>query len=226
MEAKAMYNFDASQQDELSFRRGDVLVIRNMEDKDWYQAQLGARTGYIPATYVELEKNEWYKGKMSRAEAEMFLMKTNSQGHHVYPDGTFIVRDCESDRNQFSLSVKHGSCPQHFKILSNQDGQYYLWPHKYFTSINELINHHRTNSVARDSRTVILLKDLQEPQAGVQLFEAEHDFHPEAPEEVGFRRGDKIILLEKTDENWWTGQVQSSGEQGLFPRNYVREVKN
>lgn len=57
---------------------------------------------------------------------------------------------------------RHGSCPQHFKILSNQDGQYYLWPHKYFTSINELINHHRTNSVARDSRTVILLKDLQE----------------------------------------------------------------
>lgn len=71
-----------------------------------------------------------------------------------------------------------------------------------------------------------LFSFLFKPQAGVQLFEAEHDFHPEAPEEVGFRRGDKIILLEKTDENWWTGQVQSSGEQGLFPRNYVREVKN
>lgn len=57
------------------------------------------------------------------------------------------------------------------------------------------------------------------------MFEALHDFTPESPEEVEFRRGDKIHLLEKTDENWWTGKVLSTGHQGLFPRNYVKEVK-
>ena len=48
----------------------------------------------------------WYKGKMSRTEAEAFLMRTEASGRFVYQDGTFVVRDCESDKNQFSLSVK------------------------------------------------------------------------------------------------------------------------
>ena len=43
---------------------------------------------------------------MSRTEAEAFLMRTDASGHHVYQDGTFVIRDCESDKNQFSLSVK------------------------------------------------------------------------------------------------------------------------
>lgn len=43
---------------------------------------------------------------MSRTEAESFLMRTDARGQHIYQDGTFVVRDCESDKNQFSLSVK------------------------------------------------------------------------------------------------------------------------
>lgn len=57
---------------------------------------------------------------------------------------------------------RHGSSPQHFKILSNADGQYFLWPNKTFPSINKLIDHHRTVSIAREPRVTILLKDLQE----------------------------------------------------------------
>ncbi|KAK7498529.1 hypothetical protein BaRGS_00010189 [Batillaria attramentaria] len=226
MEAKAIYNFDASQDDELSFRSGDVLKVKSKEDPNWYSAELNGRKGFIPSTYVQMEPHDWYKGKMSRTEAESFLMRTNSSGRHVYADGTFIVRDCESDRNQFSLSVKHGSSPQHFKILCNAEGQYYLWPNSLFPSINKLIDHHRTVSIARDSRVTILLKDLMEQtNKPTDAYEACFDFTPESPEELRFRKGDKIRLLEKTDENWWTGVVQSTGEQGLFPKNYVRELK-
>lgn len=59
-----------------------------------------------------------------------------------------------------------------------------------------------------------------------EMFVAQHDFEPDSPEEVRFRRGDRIQLLEKTDENWWTGLVLSTNEQGLFPRNYVKEVRS
>ena len=60
------------------------------------------------------------------------------------------------------IFFRHGSCPQHFKILSNADGYYYLWPNKTFPSINKLIDHHRTVSIAREPKVTILLKDLQE----------------------------------------------------------------
>lgn len=225
MEAVGKFAFDASQEDELSFRAGDIIKIKSKEDPNWYQAELNGRKGYVPSTYIQLEPHDWYKGKMSRQEAESFLMRTNASGRHVYADGTFIIRDCESDKNQFSLSVKHGSSPQHFKILCNAEGQYYLWPNSLFPSINKLIDHHRTVSIARDSRITILLKDLVEStdRPGQEIVEALYDFNPESPEEVRLRKGDKIRVIEKTDPNWWTGVNLSTNEQGVFPHNYIKK---
>lgn len=223
MEATCLYNFDSTQDDELSFRQGDIVKVKNMEDANWYQAELRGKIGHVPSTYIKMDYHDWYKGKMSRTEAEQQLMRTDSTGRHVYIDGSFLIRDCESDKNQFSLSVKHGSCPQHFKILSNAEGQYYLWPNKTFSSINKLIDYHRNVSIARDSRITILLKDAQEPRIS-DLYEAHYDFEPQSPEEVRFRKGDRIRLIEKTDEHWWTGLVLSTNEQGLFPENYVKPI--
>ena len=45
---------------------------------------------------------------------------------------------------------------QHFKILRDGAGKYFLWLVK-FDSINKLVHHHRDNSVSKEQR--ILLKD-------------------------------------------------------------------
>ncbi|KAL8616978.1 hypothetical protein ACOMHN_041896 [Nucella lapillus] len=224
MEARALYPFDATEEDELSFRRDDIIKIKNVEDQNWFYAEKCGRKGYIPSTYIQMEKHDWYKGKMSRTEAEALLMRSDDTGRNVYPDGAFVVRDCESDKNQFSLSVKHGTCTQHFKILSNADGNYYLWPNKTFPSVNKLIEHHRTVSVAREPHVTILLKDLEEAKPAGKMYEALYDFTRESSEEISFCRGDRIRLVAKKDQNWWTGVVIRSNEKGLFPHNYVKEV--
>lgn len=46
---------------------------------------------------------------------------------------------------------------QHFKVLRDGQGKYYLWCVK-FNSVNEIIDYHRTNSVSRTQ--TILLQDL------------------------------------------------------------------
>ncbi|XP_076460106.1 growth factor receptor-bound protein 2-like [Babylonia areolata] len=226
MEARALYPFDATQDDELSFKRDDTIKVKNVEDKNWFNAELHGKTGFIPSTYIQMEKHDWYQGKMSRTEAEGLLMRKQKTGQCMYQDGAFVVRDCESDKNQFSLSVKHGSGTQHFKILSSAEGKYYLWPNKTFPSINKLIDHHRTVSVAREPRVTILLKDLEEASTSDTLFEALYDFTKGSSDEVSFQRGDHIRLVRKTDENWWTGVVLSSNQEGLFPHNYVREIRH
>ena len=52
---RALYNFDAINQDDLPFRKGDLLEIdsRFLEDDWWMAVHLGNKQkGYIPSNYV------------------------------------------------------------------------------------------------------------------------------------------------------------------------------
>uniref|UniRef100_A0A8C5WGL4 Mitochondrial thiamine pyrophosphate carrier n=1 Tax=Leptobrachium leishanense TaxID=445787 RepID=A0A8C5WGL4_9ANUR len=56
MEAIAKYDFKATADDELSFKRGDVLKVLNEEcDQNWYKAELNGKDGFIPKNYIEMK---------------------------------------------------------------------------------------------------------------------------------------------------------------------------
>ena len=45
------------------------------------------------------------------------------------------------------------------------------------------------------------------------------DFKPQEENELEFKKGEIIQVIEKDDANWWRGRL---GErEGLFPANYV-----
>ena len=52
----------------------------------------------------------WYFGKIKRLEAEKKLLL--GQNEH----GAFLIRDSESRRNDFSLSVKDNDTVKHYRI--------------------------------------------------------------------------------------------------------------
>lgn len=61
-------------------------------------------------TYVETTKQEvflrsWYRGSISRQEAEGLLLKQIG-GRPIYVDGMFLVRDSQATPGELSLSVK------------------------------------------------------------------------------------------------------------------------
>ncbi|CAO3688906.1 unnamed protein product [Umbelopsis ramanniana] len=49
-----------------------------------------------------------------------------------------------------------------------------------------------------------------------------YDFNGEQADDLSFRQGDVITIVEKSDSqnDWWTGKV--GGRQGIFPANYVQ----
>ncbi|KAH9939312.1 uncharacterized protein BXZ73DRAFT_43776 [Epithele typhae] len=50
-----------------------------------------------------------------------------------------------------------------------------------------------------------------------------HDFSPENPDEVSFKVGDQIEVIERDDlygDGWWKGR-NPQGEEGLFPQSYT-----
>ncbi|XP_038227516.1 growth factor receptor-bound protein 2 isoform X1 [Dermochelys coriacea] len=213
MEAIAKYDFKATADDELSFKRGDVLKVLNEEcDQNWYKAELNGKDGFIPKNYIEMKPHPWFFGKIPRAKAEEMLGK---QRH----DGAFLIRESESAPGDFSLSVKFGNDVQHFKVLRDGAGKYFLWVVK-FNSLNELVDYHRSTSVSRNQQ--IFLRDIEQVPQQPTYVQALFDFDPQEEGELGFHRGDFIQVLDNSDPNWWKGACH--GQTGMFPRNYVTPV--
>lgn len=216
MEAIAKHDFAATAEDELSFPKSCKLKILSMEeDRNWYKAELDGREGYIPSNYIEMKMHPWYVSRITRQDAEAMLLERSESADYLQKDGAFLVRPSESSPGDFSLSVKFGDQVQHFKVLRDSAGKYFLWVVK-FDSLNDLVKYHRTASVSRSQ--TIYLQDMFRPKVI-----ANYDFKPHDPEELEMKRGDIITVLDKKDPNWWMGELSRNNKQvrGLFPKTYV-----
>lgn len=50
---RALYRYDAQQNDELTFDEGDLIYILDSSNPDWWKAKCEGRTGLIPSNYVD-----------------------------------------------------------------------------------------------------------------------------------------------------------------------------
>ncbi|XP_061167166.1 nostrin-like isoform X3 [Saccostrea echinata] len=50
---RALYDYDANRNDELTIKHGDVINLYDKQLDDWWQGELQGRVGIFPATYVE-----------------------------------------------------------------------------------------------------------------------------------------------------------------------------
>ncbi|VDN05552.1 unnamed protein product [Thelazia callipaeda] len=242
MEALAEHDFNATAEDELSFRKNQILKVLNKdEDPHWYKAELDGHEGFIPSNYIKMNEHDWsvlsrsfdfifllcykmmchdgvktYLGKISRADAESLLLRSGNC------DGAFLVRQSESSPGDFSISVRFQDSVQHFKVLRDNNGKYYLWVVK-FNSINELIAYHRSASVSR-SHTILLQNMNSLAAQGTHLVQAMFDFKLQEEGELGFKRGDIITVTNREDDNWWEGTL--NGKSGMFPATYVCPFNN
>ncbi|XP_076331048.1 growth factor receptor-bound protein 2 [Tachypleus tridentatus] len=206
MEAISKHDFTATADDELSFCKGQILKVLNVEnDMNWYRAELDGAEGLIPSNYIEMKKHDWYYGRITRADAEKLLLNKH--------EGAFLIRVSESSPGDFSLSVKCGDGVQHFKVLRDSQGKFFLWVVK-FNSLNELVEYHRSASVSRSQD--IKLKDMHPEEFLVQAL---YDFQAQELGELEFRRGDIITVTEHSDSNWWKGEIGS--RRGFFPATYI-----
>lgn len=59
----------------------------------------------------------------------------------------------------FPFFLRFGNDVQHFKVLRDGAGKYFLWVVK-FNSLNELVDYHRSTSVSRNQQ--IFLRDIEQ----------------------------------------------------------------
>ncbi|XP_021252517.1 sorbin and SH3 domain-containing protein 2 isoform X3 [Numida meleagris] len=54
---------------------------------------------------------------------------------------------------------------------------------------------------------------------------AKYNFSADTNVELSLRKGDKVILLKRVDQNWYEGKIPGTSRQGIFPVSYVEVIK-
>lgn len=71
----AMYTYESSEQGDLTFQQGDMILVTK-KDGDWWTGTLGDKSGVFPSNYVRLKDSEvetyWNVIKLSWGKYVLF----------------------------------------------------------------------------------------------------------------------------------------------------------
>ncbi|XP_023648343.1 adapter molecule crk-like isoform X2 [Paramormyrops kingsleyae] len=183
------------------------------------------------------DRESWYWGRLSRQEAVNLL--------HGQRHGVFLVRDSITIPGDYVLSVSENSKVSHYIInsISNsrQSGTGHIAPRfrigdQEFDTLPALLEFYKIHYL--DTTTLIepiskakhpglasanvggAPQRLDEPEYVRALF----DFPGNDDEDLPFRKGDVLRVLEKPEEQWWNAQ-NSEGRTGMIPVPYVEKYR-
>ncbi|XP_028995406.1 src homology 2 domain containing transforming protein D, a [Betta splendens] len=90
--------------------------------------------------FVPLERQVWYHGSLSRADAESLLT--------LCKENSYLVRNSQTCRNDYSLSLRSCKGFMHMKFTQSADGCYVLGENSPpFSSIPEVIHYYTTHKL-------------------------------------------------------------------------------
>lgn len=163
----AQYNYSARTEEDLSFHAGDTLEALDKSHGDWWLAKAltgvsASHQGYIPANYVapleSVDAEAWYFPDTKRLDAEKMLLAEGNQ------HGAFLIRNCESQQGERSLSVLDAGKVKHYKLKKLANGHYYVSRNRSFETIRELVEHYSNHSDGLCVRLCEPCKKMEAPQ--------------------------------------------------------------
>ena len=70
------------------------------------------------------------------------------------------------------------------------------------------------------------LKDLPEQpltEPSYPLFVGKYDYSSRTDDDLGFKKGDLLYIINTDDPDWWHARSKNTGQEGYIPSNYVAE---
>lgn len=179
------------------------------------------------------DRASWYWGRLSRQEAVSLLQ---GQRH-----GVFLVRDSITSPGDYVLSVSENSKVSHYiinSISNNRQSGTGLPPPRFrigdqeFEALPSLLEFYKIHYL--DTTTLIeplnktkhtsFSSPPQQRPLEDEFVRALFDFPGNDEEDLPFRKGDVLRVLEKPEEQWWNAQ-NSEGRAGMIPVPYVEKYQ-
>ncbi|XP_073498829.1 GRB2-related adapter protein 2 isoform X2 [Phyllobates terribilis] len=225
MEARALYEFNASGEDELSFKKGDILKILGADD-NWFKAELRGNEGYVPKNYVEMQSPR------HEVDVQHFKVIRDKSGNYSLWSEKFkslnklveYYRNVSISRqNQVILQVEGYPQPQTTRTPNpvrsfGPSGGDHADPSAKRCMQNAREQFEQNNCAMRAESQIA----SSPPPRRLRRVKALYDFKALESDELSFETNDIIEVLESSNDSWWLGKL--GNRTGLFPTNYVANI--
>ncbi|XP_047439452.1 src-like-adapter 2 isoform X2 [Mugil cephalus] len=139
----SLNNYPTFGHTELTMVIGEKLTIIS-DDGDFMMVRSSTtgRESYIPTSYTAKVTDRWLFTGLGRYKAEELLLHPSNQ------TGAFLIRNSETHRDSYSLSVLKRTNPsymdsvKHYRISRLHNGWVYISPRLTFPSLHHLVEHY------------------------------------------------------------------------------------
>lgn len=158
LQTKAMVHSEVDRK--MNHLKPDLVQLRKIRDQyllwltqqgtkqsqinEWLGIQIDEEDPYTLADEADAEDSSWYVGDMRRKEAEELLRGKR--------DGTFLIRDSQTQRGSFACSVVADGEVKHCVIYRTSTGFGFAEPFNMYPSLRELVLHYRHTSLIQHNQ--------------------------------------------------------------------------
>ncbi|XP_039278749.1 cytoplasmic protein NCK1-like [Nilaparvata lugens] len=189
----ALYSFTSTNDQELSFEKGDRLEIldRPPADPEWYKARNShGQIGLVPRNYLQelsayltqplrervggAERNDSLERKGATPERPHLMGKpwyygeiTRAHCDNILNqqghDGDFLIRDSETNMGDYSVSLKAPGRNKHFRV--HVEGALYCIGQRKFHTLEQLVDHYQRAPIYtnKQGEKLYLVRPLPRP---------------------------------------------------------------
>ncbi|NXY88663.1 SH319 protein, partial [Alcedo cyanopectus] len=224
--AVVLHDFPAEHADDLDLHSGDTVCLLEKIDTEWYRGKCGNRTGIFPATFVKVvidvpeEDNrkktpcssQCIKGPRCVARFEYI---GDQKDELSFSEGeTIILKEYVNEEwAKGELRGTSGIFPLNFvEVIEDLPG----------TGMNLFAKWcfiHVGTGAALKNKVEVSSSLPQLNRRSGDWCEALHDFTAETKDDLSFKKGDYIQILEKVDLEWYRGRLNE--KEGIFPAVFV-----
>ncbi|XP_029817626.1 SH3 domain-containing protein 19 isoform X2 [Manacus vitellinus] len=212
--AVVLHDFPAEHPDDLDLHSGDIIFLLEKIDTEWYRGKCGNCTGIFPANFVKV---------VIDVPEEANRKKTPSSSQCIKGPRCLARFEYIGDQKD-ELSFSEGETII-LKEYVNEEwakgelrGTSGIFPLNFVEVIEDLPG---TGTEAALKNKVEVSSSLpQNNRCSVQWCEALHDFTAETKDDLSFKKGDYIQILEQVDLEWYRGRL--NGKEGIFPAVFVQ----
>eukprot|EP00069_Balaena_mysticetus_P014978 bmy_09114T0 len=182
------------QVDDLNLTSGEIVYLLEKIDTDWYRGKCRNQTGVFPATYVKVITD--VPGGNGKRES--------------------VASHC----------VKGPRCVARFEYIGDQKDEL-SFSEGEIIILKEYVNDEWARGELRERSGIFPLNFVEliedHPTSGTNVLkwcEALHSFTAETSDDLSFKRGDRILIMERVDPDWYKGRLRD--REGIFPAVFVR----
>merc|ERR1712176_1153540 len=199
-QAKAIYDYVAGDDDEISFAVGDLITQIEMIDDGWATGSVHGKKGMFPIGYAEIVEDQ-SPSKPTRSQPQPVVEPSPPAAQDMGQCGIALYDYDAADSDEISFAEG-----EEITNIEMPDPGWWI-------------------GICRGKRGIFPKAYIQLNDAAVQqdlgkCGTAIYDYEAAADDETGLTEGGRVTNIEIIDEGWWIGI--SGGRKGMFPSSYVQ----